>query len=109
MENLQPNQFDKIISSQEKSLVMFYADWCPFCQKFKPIFESSMNSSPNAKFYESKIDDDNNPLWERFSINAVPTIIAFEKGGVISRREAKMGVGLVKSDLDSIMRETNIV
>jgi thioredoxin 1 len=109
MENLQPNRFDKILSSQEKSLVMFYADWCPFCRKFKPIFEASANSSPNTKFYESNIDDDNNPLWERFSINAVPTIIAFEKGEIISRRDAKMGIGLVKSDLDSIMKETNIV
>ena len=79
MENLQPNQFDKILSSQEKSLVMFYADWCFFYRKFKPIFETSENSSPNTKFYESNIHDDNNPLWERFSIEAVPTIIAFEK------------------------------
>lgn len=109
MENLESNQFDKILSSQEKSLVMFYADWCPFCRKFKPIFETSENSSLNTKFYESNIDDDNNPLWERFSINAVPTIIAFEKGEIISRRDAKMGTGLVKSDLDSIMKETNIV
>jgi thioredoxin 1 len=111
MENLQPNQFEKILSSQEKSLVMFYADWCPFCRKFKPIFETSANSpaiTPH-KFYVSNIDDDDNPLWERFSINAVPTIIAFEKGEIISRRDAKMGIGLVKSDLDSIMKETNIV
>ena len=109
MENLQPNQFEKILSSQEKALVMFYADWCPFCRKFKPIFETSENSPPNTKFYESNIDDDNNPLWERYSINAVPTIIAFEKGEIISRRDAKMGIGLVKSDLDSIIKETNIV
>ena len=90
---------------------MFYADWCPFCRKFKPIFETSANSPANTqrKFYESNIDDDDNPLWERFSINAVPTIIAFEKGKIISRRDAKMGIGLVKSDLDSIMKETNIV
>ena len=58
---------------------------------------------------ESNIVDDNNPLWERFSIDAVPTIIAFEKGEIISRRDAKMGIGLVKSDLDSILKETNSV
>jgi thiol-disulfide isomerase/thioredoxin len=111
METLQPNQFEKILSSQEKALVMFDADWCPFCQKFKPIFETSANTFINSqqKFYESNIDDDNNPLWERFSIDAVPTIIAFEKGEIISRRDAKMGIGLVKSDLDSILKETNSV
>jgi thioredoxin len=111
MENLQPSQFEDILSSQEKTLVMFYADWCPFCRKFKSIFEASANSLTNSqqKFFESNIDDDNNPLWERFSMEAVPTIIAFEKGKIISRRDAKMGIGLVKSDLDSIMKETNIV
>ena len=82
MENLQPSQFEDILSSQEKTLVMFYADWCPFCRKFKPIFEASANSLTNSrqKFFESNIDDDDNPLWERFSIEAVPTVIAFEKG-----------------------------
>jgi thioredoxin 1 len=78
---------------------------------FRPIFETSANSSTNGqqKFYESNIDDDNNPLWERYSIDAVPTIIAFEKGKIISRRDAKMGVGLKKFDLDSILKETNPV
>ena len=32
MENLQPNQFEDILSSQAKALVMFYADWCPICR-----------------------------------------------------------------------------
>ena len=110
MENLQPNQFEDL-SSQEKSLVMFYADWCPFCRKFKPIFESSANSATNSKlkFYESSMDDDDNPLWERFSIEAVPTIIAFEKGKIVSRRDAKKGIGLNKADLDSIIKETDRV
>ena len=105
MENLQPNQFEDILSSQEKAMVMFYADWCPFCRKFKSIFEASANSLANSqqKFYESNIDHDDNPLWERFSIDAVPTVIAFKKGKIISRRDAKMGVGLVKSDMDSIL------
>ncbi len=106
MEHLQPNQFEDILPSQEKALVMFYADWCSFCQKFKPIFESAANSiSSGQKFYESNISDDDNPLWERFSIKAVPTIIAFEKGKIISRRDANMGLGLNKSDLDSILKE----
>jgi thioredoxin 1 len=107
MEHLQTDQFDDLLSSREKALVMFYTDWCPFCQKFKPIFEyATKNSASNSsKFYESKINDDDNPLWDRFSINAVPTLIAFDKGKVISRRDPKMGVGLNQSDLDSISEE----
>ena len=108
MEHLESNQFDKLLSSKEKALVMFYADWCPFCQKFKPIFESATitKSGGNGyKLYESKVNDDENPLWDRFSINAVPTLLAFNKGKIVSRRDAKMGVGLSQSDLDSLLKE----
>jgi len=51
------------------------------------------------------INDDENPLWDRFSINTVPTLIAFEKGNIISRRDPKIGLGLSKSDFDSILKE----
>ena len=106
MEHLEPDQFDKLLSSGDKALVMFYADWCPFCQRFMPIYESTVAASKSTasyKMYGAKINEDSNPLWDRFSINAVPTIIAFYKGKIVSRRDAKMGVGLDKSDLDSIL------
>jgi thioredoxin 1 len=108
MEQLEPTQFDKLFSLGGKAIVMFYADWCSFCQRFKPIFESaakSKSSTTSYKMYEAKVNDDDNPLWDRFSINAVPTVIAFDKGNIISRRDAKMSAGLNESDLDSILKE----
>ena len=106
MEQLQPNQFDRFLSEGKKSLVMFYADWCPFCQKFKLTFESFANTSDKKiKFYAHMINDDDDPLWDRFSINTVPTLIAFDKSNIISRRDAKIGQGLSKSDIDSILKE----
>ncbi len=106
MEHLQPNQIDRLLSEEKKTLVMFYADWCPFCQSFKPTFESLANSAnDNISFYACKINEDDNPLWDRFSINAVPTLIAFDKSEIISRRDSKMGLGLNKSDVYSILKE----
>ena len=106
MEYLQPDQFDSLISEGKKTLVMFYADWCPFCQRFKPTFESFTNSTTDdISFYASTINDDDNPLWDRFSINTVPTLIAFYKGNIVSRRDSKMGRGLDKSHIDSILNE----
>ena len=108
MEYLESNQFDSLLASGERALVMFYADWCPFCQRFQPFFESAIttkSTSNGYKFYESKVNDDDNPLWDRFSISAVPTLIAFDKGKIISRRDAKIGIGLNESDLDSLLKE----
>ncbi|HZA07862.1 MAG TPA: thioredoxin family protein [Nitrososphaeraceae archaeon] len=112
MENLESDQIDSLLSKGSKALIMFYADWCPFCQNFKPIFESlssgiSKGSESKGKYemYGAKINDDDNPLWDRFSINSVPTVLAFDKSKIVARRDAKMGIGLTKSDLNSILRE----
>jgi thioredoxin 1 len=108
MEHLEPNEFDRLLSSKKKALVMFYADWCPFCRTFKLIFESANDKESAIKgytFYESKINDDDNPLWDRFVISAVPTLLAFDNGKIISRRDAITGVGLSQPDLDSMLNE----
>ena len=106
MNPFQENHFDKLLSEGKRILVMFYADWCPFCQKFKLTFESFANTSDKKiKFYAHMINDDDDPLWDRFSINTVPTLIAFDKSNIISRRDAKIGHGLSKSDIDSILKE----
>lgn len=41
-----------------------------------------------------QIDDYNNPLWEEFSIDYVPTVVLFERGTVSSRLDGKSGRGL---------------
>ncbi len=106
MENLEADQIDNVLSKTKKVLVMFYADWCPFCQKFKPMFESlTAQSNPKYRAYGAKINDDDNVLWDKFSINAVPTLIAFDEAKLVARKDARMGIGLTKSDLDSILSE----
>jgi len=84
-------------------LVLFYASWCPYCANFKPTFEAA--NTNNAKKMAALVDEDENPLWDRFNIQAVPTMIAFEKGKIISRQDAKKHVGLTKGDMESIIKE----
>ena len=100
--NIEPEQFDKLLSSGEKTLAMFYADWCPFCKRFKPVFESAKSK---YKKIELKLNEDDNPMWDRFAISAVPTVIAFDGSKIVARKDAKMGVGLDKSDIDALLKE----
>lgn len=104
MEEIQGEEFDsKVLASEGKTLVLFYATWCPFCESFKPSFEKA-DVSPARKVAVT-IDEDENPLWDRFDIQAVPTMVAFEKGKVVARRDAKRHVGLTRSDLEAITKE----
>ena len=104
MEHVKPEEFDsKVLGNNKKTVVLFYATWCPYCANFKPTFESAKIETANRM--ESIIDEDENPLWDRFNIQAVPTMIVFQNGKIISRRDAKKHVGLTKSDMDSIVTE----
>ena len=104
MEHTTPDEFDsKVLQNDKKTVVLFYASWCPYCANFKPTFESS--KIENVRKMEALVDEDENPLWDRFDIQAVPTMIAFENGKIIARKDAKKHVGLTKSDMDSMISE----
>jgi thioredoxin 1 len=104
MEHVTAEEFDsKVLNNNQKTLVLFYASWCPYCSNFKPIFEAANSNS--AKKIATLVDENGNPLWDRFNIQAVPTMIAFANGKIITRRDAKKHVGLTKGDTDSIIKE----
>ena len=92
-------------TSGKNSLILFYADLCYYCKSFIPIFENSIkNLNDNTVLIGSvKLNEDENPLWDKYGINAVPTLIAFSKNKIQDRRDAKKGVGLTRRDIEAIL------
>ncbi len=106
MKNYGLDEMNVITENNSYSLVLFYADWCPYCTRFKPVFEETMKKI-DSKILSGgvQINDDDNPLWDKYQINAVPTLIAFSNGSIKARRDAKMGMGLTVDDLNSILSD----
>lgn len=106
MEHVLPEEFDsKVLGNDKKTLVLFYADWCPYCANFKPTFEEINSEKIQKK--AALVNEDENPLWDRFDIQAIPTMIAFQNGTILARRDAKKGIGLTRNDMESIVKELN--
>jgi len=106
MEHVLPDEFDyKVLSNGTKTLVLFYADWCTYCSNFKPTFEEINSDKIQKK--AALVNEDENPLWERFDIQMVPTMIAFQNGKILTRRDGKGGIGLTRKDMESIVKELN--
>jgi len=83
-------------------VVMFYADWCPFCMLFKPQFEDFAKKG-NVDFGEYNISHYEDPLWEQFQIKVVPSILVFKDGELVKRKDGRLFKGLRRSDLDELM------
>ena len=51
--DLNDSNFDKTISSDNPTLVDFWAEWCGPCKSMHPIFERMSNKFPNVNLPES--------------------------------------------------------
>jgi thiol-disulfide isomerase/thioredoxin len=88
------------IKSKDKAFVLFYASWCPFSQRFLPIFEEYSKSNP--KEYISVIVDEEPEVCEEYALEYYPTVIMFKKGKVHKRLDAEPGIGLNKKQLEEL-------
>ena len=80
-----PAAFQKtVVESDEPTVVMFWATWCPFCRRFKQEFERLAASHP-WRFAAVYLDDEDNPLWDDYAVDVVPTLALFHDGKVVGR------------------------
>jgi thiol-disulfide isomerase/thioredoxin len=92
--------FQEKIGDKDKAFVLFYATWCPFSQRFLPIFEEYSKSNPNECL--SVIVDEEPDVCEEYNIEYYPTVIMFKEGKVYKRLDAEPHVGLNKKQLKGL-------
>ena len=96
----------KYLESHPKVIALFYASWCPFCRSFLTVFNKHAQNIGSNTFLRVLIDDDENPMWETYSLEAVPSIILFEKGEVTRRLDCQLGSGLNQKQLILFLEKT---
>ena len=92
-----PADLAPYISGSKKTVVFFEMTGCPYCVACKSRFPDLVRErSANLNFLRLKLDDPRNPLWSRYDIHAVPTVIAFEQGEIVARADSILALGLSK-------------
>jgi thiol-disulfide isomerase/thioredoxin len=91
---------DDDLKSKEKAFVLFYASWCPYSQRFLPIFEEYAKSNPKECI--TLMIDDKPDVCEKYEIEYYPTVLMFKKGAVEKRLDATPGLGLTKKQLKEL-------
>ncbi len=93
---------------RDKTVVLFHASWCPYCKLLMPTYEKF---GGDAKVDVARVDisDFESPLWDAFSIEAVPTAIIFEKGEPVARVDSKMGSGVTPAEFLQFAEQTQSI
>lgn len=67
----------------ETIVALFYAEWCGYCKKFKPVFNQAKKQMDNSnkKVRLVSVDCDvNKELSKQYEVNGYPTIILIRDG-----------------------------
>jgi thioredoxin-like negative regulator of GroEL len=102
------DSLDAELKKNSHVLALFYSSWCPYCVRFVPIFNQQTANMPNGSVVHVLLDDYDDPMWDDFSIGAVPTIILFKDGIVSKRLDGKFGSGLNEKQLKVWLKESGL-
>ncbi|MFR9792965.1 thioredoxin [Streptomyces sp. MB22_4] len=109
---LTKENFDEVVSNNDFVLVDFWADWCPPCRMFGPIFEAAAERHPDLVF--GKVDTMAQPeLAQAFDVQSIPTLaIIRDKVAIFSQPGALPENALEdliaqsrKVDMDAVRKE----
>ncbi len=87
-------ELNRLLKQHPKTVALFYSSWCPFCRSFISVFDKQARKPADHTYIKVQIDDDDNPMWETYSLDAVPSLILFKKGEISKRLDCERGVGL---------------
>ncbi|MDH5659070.1 MAG: thioredoxin [Nitrosopumilus sp.] len=88
--DLDETNFDQITSSENPTLVDFWAEWCGPCKSMHPVFESLSKKYPNVNFARVNVDNNQN-ISMRFAVQSIPTFIMFKSGHIVDKMMGAVG------------------
>lgn len=75
----------EVLASDQPVLVDFWAEWCMPCRMLTPTIEKLADSFA-GKAKVGKVNTDNaREIAVKYGINAIPTVILFNKGQVVQK------------------------
>ena len=90
---------EKLVNHKGKSVVIFSADWCPYCISF---FNNWSDYSEVSDVFIADITDVESELWDAFNITVVPTMAVFEDGLMKKRWNGQLQRGLTIDQIESV-------
>ena len=88
---------NKMLNECPSLLVLFYASWCPYSQRFLPIFEKYAEKTEENLC--RVLTDEIASCKENYSIKVVPSVIFFKNGKIDKRLDGVLGRGLDENQL----------
>jgi thioredoxin 1 len=92
---------EQVLSSDQVSVVDFWAQWCGPCRAIAPIIEE-LSDEYSGSVLVGKVDiDSNQELAMQYSIRSIPTILILKNGEVVDRHVGAITKPALQSKIDA--------
>jgi thioredoxin 1 len=94
---------DEVLASDIPVLVDFWAEWCGPCHRIAPVLDE-LATEYEGRVRIVKLDADNNPNTTRaYNVMAMPTLIVFRNGEVVSQVVGAYPKSKMRAQLDDAL------
>jgi thioredoxin 1 len=97
--DVKSSEWDSLITDKKLLAVDFWAPYCPYCMKLKPVFEVIAKDYPDIKFVEVNVEQDPD-IASIYGIRGIPVIKFFCEGKEIGEIVGNVPQAVLKSRID---------
>jgi thioredoxin 1 len=103
--DIKTSEWDPLISDKKLVAADFWAPWCPFCVRLKPIFESVAKEYQDIKFVKVNVQEEGD-LASRYGVRGIPIIKFFCEGKEVEEVVGYVPQDVLKKQLEKIAKNT---
>jgi thioredoxin 1 len=110
----QETEWDSLVSEKKLVAADFWAPWCPYCMRLKPVFESIASKYPDIRFVKINVDEQEG-LASRYGIRGIPVIKFFceekEVGEIVGyapQNELEKRISEISSEVPTCLANTSL-
>lgn len=100
---LTPKTFDKKIASSTPTLVDYWAPWCEPCHAMAPVLHELKDKLAGQLDVCAVDVEKHEPLWERFDLKGIPTLIVFKDGEEVQRILGTRSLDELLAELEPVL------
>jgi thioredoxin 1 len=104
--DVKSSEWDSLISDKKLVAADFWAPWCPYCMRLKPVFESVAKeySGSDIKFVKVNVEEEQE-IASKYGIQGIPVVKFFCEGKEVGEIVGYVPQDILRKEIERISKD----